>query len=119
MWIQVRDLLFSALFWALYNIFVVVFLALIINENVILLGTIFAALLLLTYASIISVFYTRIPPIPIKYRVSNKINLQLLSEDELEELRQQMIKSSGANPYHAGKICRVCRCLKQGSQMKF
>jgi hypothetical protein len=23
-----------------------------------------------------------------------------------------MIKSSGANPYHAGNICRVCRCLK-------
>jgi hypothetical protein len=91
----------------------VVFLALIISNYHIVLGSIFAALLLLTYASIISVLYTRIPPIPSKYRVSNKINLKLLSEDELEKLRQRLIKISGANKYHVGKLClKGCCSLK-------
>jgi hypothetical protein len=111
MWINFQAYVLTLLLWTLYNVFVVVFLALITNENVILLGTVFAALLLLTYASIISTIYTRPPIIPRKYRISNEINMHVLSWEEREELRQRLIQLSGANKYHS-EICHLCRCLK-------
>jgi len=93
--------LFASFFWFFYQCYVVILLGFVFEYHQFFYGAIFATAMMLGFGSMYSVVYVRPPPLPSKYRISNDVDLKSLSLDELERLRKKLIKSSGANEFHA------------------
>lgn len=85
-------------FWLFYQFYALAS-SFVFDEFLFIIGTPFA--MMMAFGSLYSVIYTRPPPVPAKYRISEGTRLDFSDLMTMEGLRQRMIESSGANKFHA------------------